>query len=107
VPETESLVKNEFPGRVTGVTFEVVESDLVFTGEGSLDAQTLAGKGPLALARLARSHGKPVWAFCGGADSAARDCGSFERVFDLSETGLPLATLLTDAARLLEAAASA
>ena len=91
---------------LTNLAARVAAADLVVTGEGSLDAQTLAGKGPLGVARLARSHGKPVWAFCGRADAAARNCGDFERVFALTETGLPLATLMAEAARLLEAAAA-
>jgi len=91
---------------LTGLAQRVAESDWVVTGEGSLDAQTLAGKGPLGVARLARLHGKPVWAFCGRADSAARDSLAFDRVFELSSSGLPITTLISDAARLLEEAAA-
>jgi len=43
----------------------VAACDLVVTGEGSLDAQTLEGKGPAGVAALARKHGKPVLAFAG------------------------------------------
>lgn len=40
--------------------------DLVITGEGSLDAQSLGGKTPVGVARLARAHGVPmVVAVCG------------------------------------------
>lgn len=90
---------------MTGLAERVAAADLVVTGEGSLDAQTLAGKGPAGVARLARSHGKPVWAFCGRADPAARDAGIFTRVIELAASGLPLETLLADAARLLEESA--
>lgn len=55
----------------------VRECDLVITGEGRLDSQTLSGKGPAELARLARRAGKPVVAFGGcveaGAEKALRD----------------------------------
>ncbi|MFD4976148.1 glycerate kinase [Streptomyces sp. NPDC058424] len=40
-------------------------SDLVVTGEGSLDAQSLSGKLPVALARRARRHGTAVHAVAG------------------------------------------
>jgi glycerate kinase len=40
-------------------------ADVVLTGEGSLDSQSLGGKAPVALARLARLHGKPVECFAG------------------------------------------
>jgi len=43
----------------------VAACDLVITGEGRLDAQTLEGKGPAGVASLARRHGKPVLAFAG------------------------------------------
>jgi glycerate kinase len=40
-------------------------ADVVLTGEGSLDSQSLGGKAPVALARLARQRGKPVECFAG------------------------------------------
>ncbi len=43
-------------------------ADLVITGEGSLDRQTLEGKTPAGIARLARKLGKPVFAIAGRTD---------------------------------------
>ncbi|HSO64060.1 MAG TPA: glycerate kinase [Ornithinibacter sp.] len=40
-------------------------ADLVVTGEGSLDAQTLTGKAVTGVARRAAGHGIPVVAVCG------------------------------------------
>lgn len=40
-------------------------ADLVVTGEGSLDDQTLHGKAPAGVAAAARAVGKPVVAVCG------------------------------------------
>jgi glycerate kinase len=42
-------------------------ADVVITGEGSLDRQTLEGKTPAGVARLARKLGKPVFAIVGRA----------------------------------------
>ena len=42
-------------------------ADLVVTGEGSLDRQTLLGKTPAGVAAAARSAGVPVIAVCGRA----------------------------------------
>lgn len=42
-------------------------ADLVITGEGKLDRQTLSGKGPAGLARMARELKKPVYAIVGQA----------------------------------------
>lgn len=45
---------------------EVIEgASLVLVGEGSLDAQSLRGKGPIGVARAARRHGIPVVAVAG------------------------------------------
>jgi len=43
----------------------IAASDLVITGEGRIDGQTLEGKGPAGVAALARKHRKPVLAFAG------------------------------------------
>ncbi|WP_331773589.1 glycerate kinase (plasmid) [Embleya sp. NBC_00888] len=44
---------------------ELRAANLVVTGEGSLDRQTLQGKAPLGVARRAGLHGVPVIAVCG------------------------------------------
>lgn len=44
---------------------KVAAADLVVTGEGSLDTQSLGGKGPVALARMAADAGRPAIAFVG------------------------------------------
>lgn len=80
----------------------IAAADHVLTGEGSLDHQSLSGKGPVALARIARSLGVPVSGFCGSADEAARTSGIFHSLHALADTGLPLETLISDAAVLLE-----
>jgi len=41
------------------------DADLVITGEGRLDAQTVMGKAPIGIARIAKKFGKPVIAFSG------------------------------------------
>lgn len=43
------------------------EADLVVTGEGALDLQTLLGKAPAGVARAAKGAGVPVIALCGVA----------------------------------------
>ena len=43
----------------------VRDADVVITGEGRLDGQTVMGKAPIGVARLAKRHGKRVLAFSG------------------------------------------
>ncbi len=55
----------ELVASVIGVDEAVRGADLVITGEGSLDAQSLAGKAPAGVADLARRAGVPVAAVAG------------------------------------------
>lgn len=48
----------------------IAESDLVITGEGRLDRQTLEGKALAALARVCRQEKKPLLALCGRVELA-------------------------------------
>ncbi len=73
---------------LTGLPAALAEVDAVITGEGSLDRQTLNGKGPHGVAKLARSMGKPVIALAGRLE---RGCG-VEAEFDLARTIAPLGT---------------
>lgn len=49
----------------TGLEDDIRETDVVVTGEGRLDAQTVMGKAPVGVAALAKRHGKPVIALSG------------------------------------------
>lgn len=79
----------------------IAAADHVITGEGSLDQQSLSGKGPVALARMARKLGKPVTCFCGQADADARNNGVFQQIHALADSGLPTEMLIADASSLL------
>lgn len=91
---------------LTGLERKVAAAGLVVTGEGSLDAQSLAGKGPVAIARMARAHGRPVIGFCGKADETIREAGVFDSIHELAASGLPMETLVSRAAELLEESAA-
>jgi glycerate kinase len=84
-----------------GLEKRIQAADHVITGEGSIDHQSLGGKGPVALARLAKSLGKPVTGFCGVADEEARRGDVFAQLHALADNGLPLETLISQAAPLL------
>lgn len=56
----------------------IANADVIFTGEGRLDSQSLRGKVVIGVARRASKQGKPVIAVVGGADygaEAAWDAG--------------------------------
>ena len=79
----------------------IADADLVITGEGSLDAQSLSGKGPVGVARLARDLGKPVIGVAGQIAGEVRECGLFELCGALTEFDLPLEKLISNAGPLL------
>lgn len=47
------------------------DADMIFTGEGKLDSQSLRGKVVIGIARRAKKLGRPVIAIVGGADYGA------------------------------------
>ena len=49
----------------TKIEEDIKNADIVVTGEGRLDSQTVMGKAPIGVARLAKKYGKRVIAFCG------------------------------------------
>jgi glycerate 2-kinase len=80
-------------------TFEA--TDLVITGEGSIDIQTLQGKGPFGVAKKAKEKGIPVIGFAGKIPLEA--VGPLNQYFDVllsinnEPTELSVALLYTKA----------
>ena len=54
----------------------IQNADLVITGEGRLDAQTVMGKAPFGIATLAQKYKKPVVAFSGCVTPEATVCNA-------------------------------
>jgi glycerate kinase len=79
-------------------------ADLVITGEGSLDEQSLLGKTPMGVARAAAAQGVPVIAVCGrttlGPGQAA--AAGFEDIYALTELESNVDRCIAEAAQLLE-----
>jgi glycerate kinase len=78
-----------------GLRGRAAKADLLATGEGRLDAQSLRGKGPAGIAALAREAGAPCVAFCGSI-AGPREAlvpAPFAAVYEI----LPLARSLADA----------
>ena len=49
-------------------------SDFVITGEGRMDSQTVMGKVPVGIAKVAKEENIPVIAFCGSATDDSNEC---------------------------------
>ncbi|MDD5199103.1 MAG: glycerate kinase [Terrimicrobiaceae bacterium] len=90
---------------LTGLDQLIGEIDLVITGEGLLDPQTLEGKGPGGIARRARKAGKPVIAFAGAIRGEDRLDDVFDACFGLANGPMTAAESMRDARDLLVRAA--
>jgi glycerate kinase len=78
---------------------KIRRADVVITGEGKLDRQTLEGKAPAGVALLARKFGKRVFAVVGRAapDQEVRD--TFDGVYELGGSIPQARELLRERAR--------
>ena len=84
-----------------GLESKMKDADLVITGEGSLDRQTLEGKTPAGVARLARRLGKPVFAVVGRAINDREVREVFDAVYENTRPGMSQEENMKRAAELL------
>lgn len=65
LPNTQLKAGVQIIIEATKLAEHVKDADLVITGEGRMDAQSIAGKTPVGVARTAKQFGKPVIAIVG------------------------------------------
>ena len=91
----------------TNLEKKLIACDLVITGEGRTDGQTLRGKAPLGVARLAKKYGVPAvclsGAFSGDLDGLYGE--GFAAFFSIVDGPIPTGEAMARAADLLERAA--
>lgn len=95
----------EVVAEILGLADRIAASDLVITGEGRLDDQTLDGKGPAGIAALARQRGKRVLAFAGSISSDAALDEIFDATCGIVDQAVPLEIAMQRGAEFLERAA--
>ncbi|MGV9453574.1 glycerate kinase [Streptomyces sp. NPDC003635] len=93
---------------VLGFAPALERADLVITGEGSLDEQTLHGKAPAGVAAAARAAGKEVVAVCGRLALPPQALGraGIRRAYPLTEIEPDVAKCIADAGPILERSAA-
>jgi glycerate kinase len=97
----------EVVAEIVGLSGRLAEADLVITGEGRADEQTLSGKAALGVAKLA-PKGVPVVLLCGalGPGAAALDASNaFALVQPIPDRPMALEDSIADSQRLVENAA--
>ncbi|MGA5274164.1 glycerate kinase [Streptomyces cellulosae] len=89
---------------VLGFASALERADLVITGEGSLDEQTLHGKAPAGVATAARAAGKDVVAVCGRLALAPEVLGraGIRRAYALTDVEPDVAVCIAEAGPILE-----
>ncbi|MFD5567789.1 glycerate kinase [Streptomyces cadmiisoli] len=89
---------------VLGFGAALAHADLVITGEGSLDEQTLHGKAPAGVAAAARAAGKEVVAVCGRLALPPEALGraGIRRAYALTDVEPDVAKCIADAGPILE-----
>ena len=97
----------EVVAELTGLDALVQGADLVVTGEGRFDAQTLRGKTPMGVARVAQRHGVPVVVLAGTLGEGYQQlyAHGVDAAFALADGPISLDQACADAARLLQARA--
>ena len=58
----------------TGLEKHIKDADIVVTGEGRLDSQSVMGKAPVGVANIGKKYGKKVIAFSGCVTDDATEC---------------------------------
>ncbi len=94
----------EVVAAVGGLASAVEGADLVITGEGRMDAQTLLGKTPMGVAQIAKRAGVPVIAIAGSLGNgyqALYEAG-IDAAFSLASGPCTLADACQQASTLLE-----
>jgi glycerate kinase len=90
-----------------GLEARVAAADLVITGEGRLDEQSLQGKGPVGVARLARRLGKKIVGVAGSIDDSAALRAQFDLLIAIKPAAMPLDEAMRHTGELIETAVRA
>ena len=77
-----------------GLEDAIKKADIVITGEGGLDAQSLQGKGPIGVAELAKKHNKPCCAVAGKVDHDVDWSPYFKGILSMVDSDIPLEELM-------------
>jgi glycerate 2-kinase len=75
---------------MTGFAHELTRSTMVITGEGSLDSQTLQGKGPFGVAEKAKRMGLTVIGMAGKISEEAELKEYFDKLLSINEAEVSL-----------------
>lgn len=90
---------SEIVTTAVGLDAVLADADLVITGEGRIDGQTIHGKTPIGVASVAKRHGKPVIGIAGclGAEAEAVFDHGIDAVFSVLSRSCSLSEAFAEA----------
>ena len=91
--------------QVTGFEKELVKANMVITGEGNIDLQTLQGKGPFGVAKKAKQYSLPVIGMAGKVSNERSLHQYFDRLISINDDEDDLETAIKNTYTNLERAA--
>ncbi len=65
LPKTSIINGFEYLSSIINLEKEIIKADIIITGEGRMDAQSVYGKVPAGIAHFARKHNKNLIGICG------------------------------------------
>lgn len=85
----------------------IKDANIIITGEGRIDSQTIFGKTPIGIAKLAKSYNIPVIAIAGGISDGAEKVFSFgiDAIIDIVAEPMSLNYAMSNAISLISNAA--
>jgi glycerate 2-kinase len=90
---------------ITGFEKELIKANMVITGEGNIDLQTLHGKGPFGVAKKAKEFSLPVIGMAGKVSAERSLQQYFDRLISINDDEADLETAIKNTFTNLERAA--
>jgi len=81
---------------------KIANADVVITGEGSMDEQTLSGKGPAGIAQMAKDAKKTTVGLAGKIEPIVANYGLFDHCYDLLSLGYSVEETIAKAPELMK-----
>ena len=91
--------------QITGFENELIKANMVITGEGNIDLQTLHGKGPFGVAKKAKEYSLPVIGMAGKISSERSLHQYFDQLISINDAEADLETAIKNTFTNLERAA--
>lgn len=91
--------------QITGFEKELVKANMVITGEGNIDLQTLHGKGPFGVAKKAKEFSLPVIGMAGKVSGEGSLHQYFDQLISINDDEADLETAIKNTYTNLERAA--